>query len=83
MKPAIYTRVSTDDQVKGNSLTQQERAFRTETEYRGWEVVASFVDHGVSSKVRPDDRPAFGSLLVWCRDPPPQDLDRSSVTQDT
>lgn len=60
---AIYTRVSADDQVKGNSLRQQERACRADAEQRGWEVVATFVDDGISSKVRPDDRPAFSALL--------------------
>lgn len=64
MKAAIYTRVSSDEQVKGNSLTQQDRACRQEAELRGWEVVATFMDDGVSSKVRPDDRPAFASLLA-------------------
>ena len=56
---AIYARVSTDDQTTENQL----RELRQVAERCGWEVVAEFVDEGISGAKGRDKRPAFDALL--------------------
>lgn len=68
MHAAIYVRVSTDDQVKGASLPEQERRCRELVEREGWELVGVFSDDGVSASqpktADPENRPAFAKLLA-------------------
>ncbi len=62
MKPrtaAIYARVSTDRQTTENQLT----ALRAAAERHGWEVVAEYVDEGISGAKGRDKRPQFDALL--------------------
>jgi DNA invertase Pin-like site-specific DNA recombinase len=63
MRAAIYTRVSSDDQVKGTSLESQESDCRARITAEGWDLVGVFTDPGVSGTVAPDQRPGFGQML--------------------
>lgn len=58
---ALYTRVSTDKQTTAN----QEAALREVAAKAGWEVVAVFVDQGISGAKGREARPAFDRL---CRE---------------
>jgi DNA invertase Pin-like site-specific DNA recombinase len=55
----MYARVSTDNQVTDNQL----RDLRAVAERHGWQVVAEYVDSGVSGAKGRDARPAFDRLL--------------------
>lgn len=57
-KVAIYARVSTQDQNTSNQL----RELRTVAERAGWDVVAEYVDHGISGAKGRDKRPEFDKL---------------------
>ncbi len=57
MRCAPYSRVSTDKQETENQLFQ----LRTCAASQGWEVVAEFVDQGIS--VGTSDRPAFQEMF--------------------
>jgi DNA invertase Pin-like site-specific DNA recombinase len=46
---AIYARVSTDDQDESLQLT----ALQEFVSQRGWELKATYIDHGVSSRYVP------------------------------
>ena len=46
----IYVRVSSDEQVNGTSLDQQEAQCRKYCKEKGFEVVAFFREEGVSAK---------------------------------
>ena len=50
MKGIIYTRVSSDEQVKGTSLEFQEQLCRQYCEQQGMEVLALFREEGESAK---------------------------------
>ncbi|MBF0461671.1 MAG: recombinase family protein [Magnetococcales bacterium] len=56
---AIYARVSTDGQTVDNQL----RELRATAKRHGWEVVAEFVDEGISGAKGRDHRPGFDTLL--------------------
>ena len=58
-RAAIYARVSTDNQVTENQL----RDLRAVAERHGWQVVAEYIDNGVSGAKGRDARPAFNRLL--------------------
>src|SRR4051794_24792260 len=59
---AIYVRVSTKEQAEhGHSLEEQVRRLRAEAGRRGWEVVAVYVERGVSGKR--DSRPELDRML--------------------
>jgi site-specific DNA recombinase len=65
LRAAIYARVSSKEQVDGHSLDAQLRADRQLCEQRDYEVVAVFVDEGVSA--RSDSiakRPEFARLMA-------------------
>lgn len=47
---AIYTRVSSDEQIEGFSLDAQARACRSHCAERGWKVVAEYVEEGRSAR---------------------------------
>ena len=55
---AIYARVSTDGQTTENQL----RELRQVAQRMGWEVVAEYVDHGISGAKGRDKRPQFDAL---------------------
>lgn len=59
IRAALYARVSTDEQ----STDAQLRELRTVAEAKGWEVVAEFVDSGVSGTKRLQDRTKGAAML--------------------
>ncbi len=66
MKAVAYTRVSTDDQVKGTSLDSQKEACLKHAETLGTELLLKniFQEEGVSAKLI--DRPELAKLLDYC-----------------
>ena len=58
-RAAIYARVSTDGQTTENQL----RELRTAAERNGWQVVAEFVDRGISGAKGRHQRPGLDALL--------------------
>jgi DNA invertase Pin-like site-specific DNA recombinase len=56
---ALYARVSTDAQTTENQLLQ----LRAVAERHGWNIVAEFVDHGVSGAKGRQERQQFDALL--------------------
>lgn len=68
MKGVIYTRVSSDEQVKGTSLEFQEELCRKYCEQKGLEVVALFREEGESAKdLSLNNRKKFLEALEFCR----------------
>jgi site-specific DNA recombinase len=61
MKVAIYTRVSSEEQVDGYSLSAQEEQARRFAEFKGWTVVALYEEPGRSGKS--DLRPVFQQMI--------------------
>jgi DNA invertase Pin-like site-specific DNA recombinase len=55
---AIYARVSTGEQTPDNQLHE----LRVVAKRMGWQVVAEFVDHGLSGVKGRDQRPAYDRL---------------------
>ncbi len=64
MKVAVYTRVSTKEQVDGYSLTYQESLCKEYAVKQGWEVVEIFQEQGESAKTA--DRTQLQKLLDYC-----------------
>jgi DNA invertase Pin-like site-specific DNA recombinase len=58
---ALYLRVSTDQQTTDNQRIELERVVAQ----RGWEVVATYEDQGISGAKSRDKRPGFDAL---CKD---------------
>ena len=56
---AFYARVSTDKQTTENQL----RELRAIAEKNGWDIVAEYVDEGISGAKGKDKRPQFAALL--------------------
>ncbi len=65
MKGIIYTRVSSDEQVKGTSLDFQEELCRKYCEQKGIEILAVFREEGASAKTA--DRAEFLRAIEFCR----------------
>lgn len=65
MKGIIYTRVSSDEQIKGTSLDFQEEICRNYCKDRGIEIVAVFREEGASAKSA--DRKEFLRAIELCR----------------
>jgi DNA invertase Pin-like site-specific DNA recombinase len=65
IKGIIYTRVSSDEQVKGTSLDFQEEICRTYCREKGIEVMALFREEGASAKTA--DRAQFLRAIEFCR----------------
>lgn len=61
----IYCRVSSEEQVKGFSLENQERICRDYCERNHWNVIKVFIEPGESAKTV--NRPAFKEALEFCR----------------
>ena len=56
---ALYLRVSTDDQT----IENQRLALAEVAEHRGWRIVATYVDEGISGAKSRDQRPGFDHML--------------------
>jgi site-specific DNA recombinase len=68
MKGIIYTRVSSDEQVKGTSLEFQEDLCRKYSEQKGIEIVSVFREEGESAKdLSLNNRKKFLEALEFCR----------------
>lgn len=65
MKVVIYTRVSTEEQVEGYSLTYQQDLCKEYCQKQGWEVVRTFEERGESAKTA--NRPQLLELLDFAR----------------
>src|SRR3990167_2876034 len=65
MKGIVYTRVSSDEQIKGTSLDFQEEICRNYCKDRGIEVLAVFREEGASAKSA--DRKEFLRAIELCR----------------
>jgi DNA invertase Pin-like site-specific DNA recombinase len=65
MKAIIYTRVSSDEQVKGTSLNDQEARCRQYCTDQGMEVVEVFREEGASAKTI--DRRMLLEAMEYCR----------------
>ena len=65
IKGIIYTRVSSDEQVKGTSLDFQEELCRNYCKEKGIEVLAVFREEGASAKTA--DRAEFLRAIECCR----------------
>lgn len=62
MKAAIYTRVSTEGQVDGTSLADQLALCRAYVDSRGWQLVETYSDQGLSGASAA--RPAWRAMLA-------------------
>jgi len=63
---ATYRRVSSDEQVEGNSLEAQRDTMRQYAESKDWEIVTEYEDGGYSGGN--DDRPAFKRMIAAALD---------------
>jgi len=59
-RAALYLRVSTDRQTVEN----QEKALEAIAGHRGWEIVATYSDKGISGAKGRKDRPGFDQMLA-------------------
>lgn len=66
MRGIIYTRVSSDEQVQGTSLDDQERRCREYCKERGIEIARIFREEGASAKST--SRKAFLEAIQYCKD---------------
>lgn len=74
MRAAIYVRVSSEEQAEeGYSIPAQVKSLHHYAREQGWEVVAEFIEEGVSG--RTDNRPQFQAMVRAARQRPrPFDL---------
>jgi len=63
MNVGLYTRVSTDTQVKGESLADQDHDGRAWAETHGHHVVATYSDPGLSGRLPAAQRPGLADAL--------------------
>lgn len=61
IRAALYLRVSTDDQTTENQRLELVKVAKQ----RGWTIVETYIDHGISGAKGRDGRPAFDRL---CKD---------------
>lgn len=61
MRVALYTRVSSEMQLDGYSLDAQRAACERLARERGWDVVATYTDEGISAKTT--RRPQFQAMM--------------------
>lgn len=60
-----YLRVSGEEQkATGLGIDAQKAAIIAECEWRGWTLIAFFVDEGVSGRIPPDKRPGLHDAIV-------------------
>src|SRR5438034_573913 len=65
---AVYQRVSSEDQVTGWSLANQERDLRGHCKRKGWIVVAVYKEEGVSGlddANRPEYQKMIAAIARW------------------
>ena len=73
MKGVIYIRVSSDEQVKGTSLENQEELCRTYGVQKGIEIISVFREEGESAKdLTLNNRKEFLRALEFCRKNKPE-----------
>src|SRR6202046_3910687 len=60
MRAALYLRISTTD---GQTTDNQRLALTRVAGHRGWEIVHTFEDAGISGAKGRDQRPAFDQML--------------------
>ena len=65
-KACVYTRVSSDEQVKGYSLDEQERMCKAAIESKGWQYVGTYSDPGVSGRTM--NRPGLQAMIAAIKD---------------
>ena len=65
-KACVYTRVSSDEQVKGCSLDEQERMCKAAIESKGWQYVRTFSDPGISGRTM--KRPGLQAMIKAIED---------------
>ena len=69
LRAALYLRVSTTD---GQTTENQRLVLARVAEHRGWEIVQSYEDVGISGAKGRDKRPALTALAgALCTSPPP------------
>ena len=59
-RAALYLRVSTKN---GQTVENQRRQLRKVAKHRGWKIVATYQDEGISGAKGRDKRPAFDKML--------------------
>lgn len=64
-KACVYTRVSSDEQVKGCSLEEQERMCKAAIESKGWKYVSTYSDPGISGRTM--NRPGLQAMIEAIR----------------
>jgi DNA invertase Pin-like site-specific DNA recombinase len=62
-RAALYARVSTEEQAQGDNIGGQVDAVKARVTYKGYEIVAEYLDDGVSGTRAFEQRPQ-GQLLV-------------------
>ena len=60
-KSCVYTRVSSDEQVKGFSLEEQERMCKAAIEAKGWTYICTYSDPGISGRTM--NRPGLKAMI--------------------
>jgi Site-specific recombinases, DNA invertase Pin homologs len=69
MRAASYSRVSTEEQIEGFSLSAQKRGVREYCSSKGWSEPDEFVDEGRSARTEAiDKRPGLQRLLKECQE---------------
>jgi site-specific DNA recombinase len=63
VRTAIYTRVSTEDQVSGYGLEVQRERCKAQIIAKGWQFIAEYTDEGVSGTKDETQRPGLAALL--------------------
>lgn len=64
MGTAIYTRVSTDEQVNGFGLEVQRDKCLAYAKFKDWQVTHEFSDEGISGSLDESKRPGLANLLA-------------------
>src|SRR4051794_38227944 len=66
LRAVIYTRVSSDPNDRGRSVSEQEAECRTVATHNGWQVVRVFSDNDRSaSRYATKDRPEYRKLIGY------------------
>ena len=65
IRAAIYTRVSTVNQTTENQTIDLKRV----AALRGWTIVETYTDHGISGSKSRSDRPALDAMMKDGVDP--------------
>ena len=60
-RSCVYTRVSSDEQVKGYSLEEQEHMCKAAIESKGWRYIRTYSDPGISGRTM--NRPGLNAMI--------------------